>query len=76
MGIEQSISKLGLLSQFRHFFSSILFGFRQWQSIRQLRDFYGFQPIEVIFDNAKKRFYHELTNHCNSTLRFLSSLEL
>ena len=53
-----------------------IFGFRQRQSIRQLREFYGFKPIEVMFENAKKRFTRELTNHRNGTLRFLSSLEI
>ena len=48
-----------------------IFGFRQRQSIRKLREFYGFQPIELMFEKAKKRFYHELANH-----RFLSTLEI
>ena len=53
-----------------------IFGFRQWQSIRQLREFYGFKPIEVIFATAKRRFTDGMTNHSNDLLRFLSSLEL
>ena len=53
-----------------------IFGFRQRQSIRQLREFYGFEPIELMFEKAKKRFYHEITNHSNGTLRFLSNLEI
>ena len=53
-----------------------IFGFRQRQSIRQLREFYGFQPIELMFEKAKKHFYRELTNHSNGTLRFLSTLEI
>ena len=53
-----------------------IFGFRQRQSIRQLREFYGFKPIEVMFENAKMRFSRELSNHRNGTLCFLSSLEI
>ena len=51
-----------------------IFGFRQWQSIRQLPEFYGFKPIEIMFENAKKRFHRALPNHCNSILQFLSTM--
>ena len=51
-----------------------IFQFRRWQSIRELRDIYGFKPIEVMFANARTRFNNSLTNHCNGILRFLSSL--
>ena len=51
-----------------------IFGFRYWQSIRQLREFYGFKSIEVLFVNAKKRFYDSLSNHGNRILRFLGTL--
>ena len=29
-----------------------IFGFCQYQSIRHLREFYGFKPIEMLFENA------------------------
>ena len=50
------------------------FGFRIWQSIRQIRDFYSFKPIEVVFAEARGRFLKGLPNHRNETLRFLSNL--
>ena len=53
-----------------------IFKFRQWQSIRQLREFYGFKPIEVLFEISRKRFFRALPYHCNALLRFLSSLEV
>ena len=49
-----------------------IFGFRRWESIRQLREFYHFESIEVMFAKAKTRFDRGLTNHRNSVLRFLS----
>ena len=52
-----------------------IFGFRHYQSIRQLREVYGFKPIEVMFEIAKRQFYISLTNHGNGVLRFLSTLE-
>ena len=51
-----------------------IFGFRYWQSIRQLREFYGFLSIEQMFEKARLRFRHSLIDHSNDVLRFLSGL--
>ena len=51
-----------------------IFGFCYWQSIRQLRDFYHFDSIEVMFAKARKRFLKSIANHRNSLLRFLYSV--
>ena len=48
-----------------------IFGFRQWQSIRQLRDAYQYDSIEMIFAKARKRFLTSIANHSNELLRFL-----
>ena len=48
-----------------------IFKFRNWQSIRQLREFYGFDSIEVIFAKARKRFLISIANHENGLLRLL-----
>ena len=53
-----------------------IFGFRYWQSIRQLREFYGFDSIEVIFAKAHNKFRVALANHGNALLRFLHQLEV
>ena len=53
-----------------------IFGFRMWQSIRQIREFYGYDAIEVIFAKAKRRFFDALTNHKNEILRLLSTVEM
>ena len=51
-----------------------IFGFRYWQSIRQLREFYGYESIDIIFAKARKRFLVSIANHNNGLLRFLSKL--
>ena len=51
-----------------------IFGFRYWQSIRQLRDFYHFDSIEIMFAKARKRFLTSISNHRNNLLRFLFTL--
>ena len=50
-----------------------IFRFRYWQSIRQLREFYNYDSIEM-FAKARKNLFYSLANHRNSVLRFLSSL--
>ena len=51
-----------------------IFGFRCWQSIRQIREFYHFRSIEDLFSNARQRFLNSIVCHRNETLRFLSHL--
>ena len=52
-----------------------IFGFQRWQSIRQLREVYGFDSIEMLFVKARKRFYAGMVAHDNETLMFLSALQ-
>ena len=49
-----------------------IFGFRRWESIRQLREFYDFKSIEILFAKAKSCFESTLIDHRNTVLRFLS----
>ena len=51
-----------------------IFGFRFWQSIRQIRDCYGFKSMEVLIDKAKRRFTMSIENHANVVLRSLAAL--
>ena len=53
-----------------------IFGFRRWQSIRQIREVYGYDSIEVMFAKAAKRFHLSLSNHQNDVLNFLSTLDV
>ena len=51
-----------------------IFGFRCWQSIRQIREFYHYKSIEDLFSNARQRFLNAIVCHTNETLKFLSQL--
>ena len=53
-----------------------IFKFRYWQSIRQLREFYSYDSIEIMFAKAKKRFFHSLSSHRNGLLRFLATVDV
>ena len=52
-----------------------IFGFRQWQSIRHLREIYGYDSIELMFDKARRRFYNGMMSHHNQVLRSLATLQ-
>ena len=49
-----------------------IFGFRRWESIRYIREFYKYDSIEMLFAKARTRFERSLTSHSNHVLRFLS----
>ena len=51
-----------------------IFKFRYWQSVRQLREFYGYDSIEMIFAKAHKKIIISIANHENGLLRFLHQL--
>ena len=51
-----------------------IFGFRQWQSIRQIREVYGYDSVEVLYAKAKRRFHDSMLSHGNCTLKFLEGL--
>ena len=51
-----------------------IFGFRYWQSIRQIRECCGFRSMEQLFEKAKRRFFNSILHHDNVILKFLASL--
>ena len=51
-----------------------IFGFKQWQSIRYLREFFGFESLYVIFKNARDRFLRSCKSHLNPIIRNISQL--
>ena len=53
-----------------------IFGFRRWESIRQLREFYLMKPIEQLFLIAKRRFRYSVSNHINPIILFLADLDV
>ena len=52
-----------------------IFGFRQWQSIRQIRGVYSFDSIEILYTKAKKRFFNAMITHDSGTLKLLATLQ-
>ena len=51
-----------------------IFGFTQWQSIRVLRQAFGFQSIYEIFKNAQERFAASCLTHHNPIVFFLAHI--
>ena len=52
-----------------------IFGFRQWQSIRQIREVYGYDSVEVLYAKAKRRFHDGMLSHSNNILKFFGGLQ-
>ena len=53
-----------------------IFGFTQWQSIRTLREIFGFDSLYIIFKNARDRFALSCRHHDNPVITFIASLNL
>ena len=53
-----------------------IFGFRHWQSIRVLRETFGFKSIYVIFKETQDKFLKSCKSHPNPIIRFLSHLQV
>ena len=50
-----------------------IFGFRQWQSIRFLRELFGFKSLYVIFKEAQDKFRSACSNHSNPIVKFIAN---
>ena len=53
-----------------------VFGFKQWQSIRVLREAFGFKSLFTLFKKAQDKFLHSCKSHSNATINFLSNCNL
>ena len=53
-----------------------IFGFTQWQSIRTLREIFGFDSLYIMFKNARDRFALSCRHHDNPVITFIASLNL
>ena len=51
-----------------------IFGFKDWRSIRTLREMFGFKSIYILFHNARDKFLNSCHSHRNPIIRFLSTL--
>ena len=51
-----------------------IFGFKHWQSIRYLRELFGFESLYVMFQKAQDKFLSSCKSHTNTIVNFLSSL--
>ena len=52
-----------------------IFGFRQWQSIRQIREVYGYDSVEVLYVKTKRRFHDAMLSQRKYILKFLEGLQ-
>ena len=52
----------------------IFFGFKQWQSIRYLRELFCFESLYIIFKKAQDKFLALCRSHTNLIVQFVSTL--
>jgi hypothetical protein len=53
-----------------------IFGFKRWESTRELRTAFGYKSVYELFAAAKKQFELSCFTHDNSIITFLASLFL
>ena len=51
-----------------------IFTFHRWESVRTLREGFGYMSLIKLFEQSKRRFLLSLPSHPNSCLRFLFHL--
>ena len=49
-----------------------IFGFRDWRSIRELRNVFGFESLYVTFKKAQDKFLRECATHSNPIIKFFA----
>ena len=61
---EMSDCNIALNSAFRK-----IFGFRDWRSISDLREIFGFESLYVTFKKAQDKFFQNCVTHFNPVIR-------
>ena len=49
-----------------------IFGFNRWESVRQLRESFGYKSLTELFELAKKKFNMSLLNHRNTVISHIA----
>ena len=49
-----------------------IFGFNRWESVRQLRESFGYKSLTELFELAKKKFNMSLLNHRNTVNSYIA----
>ena len=50
----------------------LIFGYNRWESIRSLRESFGYSSLTELFAKARKRFDNQLPHHRNKVLTNLA----
>ena len=48
-----------------------IFTYNRWESIKHLRNGFGYNSLSLIFASARKNFHHSLATHHNSVIRHI-----
>ena len=51
-----------------------IFSYHRWESVRALRESFGYQSLTEIFAKSRNKFFSRLPYHCNPIIAWLASL--
>ena len=51
-----------------------IFSYNRWESVRALRDSFGYKSLTEIFAKSRSKFISRLPHHCNPIIAWLASL--
>ena len=52
-----------------------IFSFHRWESVRALREGFGYPSLTEIFEKAKTKFHSRLTSHHNGVISWLATCQ-
>ena len=50
----------------------LIFGYHRWESVRQLRESFGYKSLTDIFGRSRKKFHERLPYHPNSIISHIA----
>ena len=52
----------------------MIFGYNRWQSVKTLRESFGYKSLTELFHAAKQKFHASLSSHQNSVIKHIARI--
>ena len=50
----------------------LIFGYNRWESVKAVRESFGYRSLTELFHSAKRKFHASLSSHCNSVVQHIA----
>ena len=50
----------------------LIFGYNRWESVKAVRESFGYKSLTELFHSAKRKFQALLSSHCNTVVRHIA----